>query len=90
MVSETIHQMNGLTEIRVPYLAKLEKKGGWERNKKMREILDVFHSQGYDCWALAFHEDIKNPSPGTSGMVKLLKEGNYAIVHIDGRTGQGY
>lgn len=90
LVSETIHQIQGLTEIRVPYLGIEGKRGGWIRNQQMLKILQVFKAQGYDCWALAFHEDIKNPSKGTAGMVKLLNDANFVIVHIDGRSGTAF
>lgn len=90
LVSDCIHTIEGLTELRVPYLGFHGKRGGHLRNAKMLELLTVFRDQGYDCWALAFHEDIKNPSPGTAGMMKLLNAANFSIVHIDSRSGAGF
>jgi hypothetical protein len=90
LVSECIHTIEGLTEIRVPYLGVAGKRGGFLRNSEMLKILMVFRDQGYDCWALAFHDDIRNPSPGTSGMVKLLNGADFTVVHIDGRSGSGF
>lgn len=90
LVSDGIHQIDGLTEIRVPYLGYHEKRGGHLRNRKMLEILLVFKAQGYDVWAIAFHDDIKNPSPGTAGMVKLLNEADVSIVHVDAKSNSGY
>lgn len=90
LVSDCIHTIQGLTEIRVPYLGVEGKRGGHLRNAKMLEILKVFRDQGWDAWALAFHEDIRNPSSGTAGMVRLLNEADFSIVHIDERSGSGF
>jgi hypothetical protein len=90
LAAEVIHTIDGLTEMRMQYLNYHGKKGGYLRNKKMLEVMMVFRDQGYDCWALAFHEDIKNPSPGTSGMVRLLTDEDFVVVHIDGKSGYGF
>lgn len=82
--------IEGLIEVRMPYMTMKGKVGGHARNAAMLELLCTFRDAGYDCWAIAFHADIKNPSPGTNGMVKLLNSENFSIVHIDGKTGGGY
>ena len=82
--------IKGLIEMRLPYLSMEEKRGGHKRNEAMLEVLVAMRDAGYDCWGMAFHYDIKNPSPGTNGMVKLLNSQNFSVVHIDGKTGGGY
>lgn len=82
--------IKGLIEIRVPYLAMGQKRGGHQRNEAMVELLLAMREAGYECWGMAFHHDIQNPSPGTSGMIRLLNQGDFAIVHIDGASGQIY
>lgn len=100
LVSDAIHGtqdrfvnpdgIKGLVEIKVPYLSMGLKRGGYQRNEYMLEILLVFRDAGYDCWGMAFHRDIKEPSPGTNMMVKLLTDHDFVIVHVDGMTGQGF
>ena len=90
LAAEAIHTIDGLTEIRMQYLNYHGKKGGYLRNKKMLEVMEVFRAQGFECWALAFHDDIKNPSPGTSGMVRLMAEADFSVVHIDEKSGYGF
>lgn len=82
--------IEGLIEVRVPYLTMDQKRGGHTRNQAMLDILVAMRSAGYDCWGIAFHHDIKNPSPGTNGMVKLLNSMNFSVVHVDEKTNQQY
>ena len=88
--SERPNGIKGLIEVRLPYLAMEQKRGGHKRNEAMLEMLVAMRDAGYDCWGMAFHYDIKNPSPGTNGMVKLLNSENFSVVHIDGMTGGSY
>lgn len=90
LASEVVHTINGLTEIRMQYLNYHGKRGGHLRNKEMLKVMQVFRDQGWECWALAFHEDIKNPSPGTAGMIRLMTEADFTVVHIDGKSGYGF
>lgn len=78
--------LSGLIEVRVPYLRMEEKRGGHARNEAMLQMLVAFREAGYDCWAIAFHADIQNPSPGTNGMIKLLNGENFSIIHVDGAS----
>ena len=78
--------LDDLVEVRVPYLSMAGNKGGHLRNSKMLEMLEAFRDAGYECWGIAFHFDIHNPSPGTNGMVKLLNHADFAVVHVDERT----
>lgn len=82
--------IKGLIEIRLPYLSMEEKRGGHKRNEAMIEVLVAMRDAGYDCRGMAFHHDIKNPSAGTAGMVRLLNLHNFSVVHIDGKTGGGF
>lgn len=86
LASTEIHKHPGLVEVRVPYLKFHEKRGGHFRNTEMLRILEVFRDAGYECWGIAFHHDIKNPSPGTANMAKQLSQANFGVVHIDGKT----
>lgn len=83
---QATHMFKGFTEVRVPYLRIEEKQGGWIRNQKMLEIMQVFREVGYEVWVMAFYNDINNPTPGTSNMVKLAKKADFVIVYIDGMS----
>lgn len=80
--------IEGLIEIRVPYLSMQLRKGGHRRNEAMLQILCTMRSAGWDCSAMAFHFDIHNPSPGTNGMVELLDKEKFTIIHVDQQSGQ--
>lgn len=86
LASNEVHKHPALVEVRVPYMRFYEKRGGHFRNTEMLKILQVFKAAGYECWALAFHQDIKNPSPGTANMVKQLSQADFSVVHIDAKT----
>jgi hypothetical protein len=80
--------IDGLIEIRVPYLSMQLRRGGHKRNEAMLQILSSFRELGWDCHAMAFHYDIHNPSPGTNGMVELLDKAKFQVTHIDQQSGQ--
>lgn len=82
--------IQGLIEVRVPYLVMEGKRGGHLRNRAMLDILLALRDSDYECWGIAFHHDIHNPSPGTAGMVKLLDGANFVVVHVDAQTGQQF
>lgn len=98
LVSEVIHGermkpetgLKGLIELRVPYLNTHGQKGGHVRNRYMLNLLEGLREVGWECWAIAFHYDIKNPTPGTAGMVRLLQGADFSIVHVDEQHNQVY
>lgn len=64
----------GIPVIEVPYIGKLGKRGGPERNKLMAELLNALSSE-CNIWAYAFP---MNDSVGTIDMIGRLN-----ALHID-------
>lgn len=87
LVSDAIHEIDGLTEVRLPYLRKNDKRGGHIRNSRMVELGVAMRDAGYEVWGIAFHFDIEKPTPGTAGMVRLLNAANFSVIHIDQQKG---
>lgn len=85
MAGDLVHEYDNLVEIRIPYLRKLGKAGGFARNRAMILMMNLFRDAGFKTWALVFWEDINDPSPGTANMVRLLDSHNQPVVHIDAK-----
>lgn len=79
-VHEYVHN-NSLVEIRVPYFGYMGKRGGFERNKVMRNMMTMFHNGGMNISVIAFHADA-GPSRGTAGMLKLCNGTGWPVKEV--------